>query len=112
MTAAHHSYSVARPALAKARADIDRGVNRCYRNEPFPSDNVEFPFQLYEQLTSLLRPAPSPKENKKSHRISDKREKPLPFAVWLKTELTKTLAATFLLKSSKSSADPFQRQRR
>ena len=47
------------PALAKAHAQLDRAVERCYRKEPFPSDRarVEFLFQLYERLTSPLLPA-------------------------------------------------------
>jgi len=46
------------PALARAHAELDRAVDRCYRKEPFPSDRarVEFLFQLYEQLTAPLLP--------------------------------------------------------
>ncbi len=45
--------------LAKAHADLDRAVERCYRPEPFPSDRerVELLFRLYEQLTAPLLPA-------------------------------------------------------
>ena len=49
------------PALTKAHTELDRAVDRCYRQEPFPSardrDRVEYPFQLYEQLTAPLLPA-------------------------------------------------------
>jgi hypothetical protein len=47
------------PALAKAHADLDRAVDRCYRKEPFPHDRarVEHLFALYEKLTAPLAPA-------------------------------------------------------
>ena len=46
-------------ALAKAHAELDRAVERCYRSEPFGSDRerVEHLFRLYEQLTAPLLPA-------------------------------------------------------
>jgi hypothetical protein len=46
-------------ALAKAHAELDRAVERCYRPEPFHSDRerVEHLFRLYEQLTAPLLPA-------------------------------------------------------
>ena len=45
--------------LAKAHAELDRAVERCYRPEPFESDRerVEHLFRLYEQLTAPLLPA-------------------------------------------------------
>lgn len=50
------------PALAKAHADLDRAVDRCYRKEPFPNDRarVEHLFTLYEKLTAPLVPANEP----------------------------------------------------
>jgi|688.fasta_scaffold67891_2 hypothetical protein len=44
------------PALAKAHAELDREVEKCYRKEPFSSDRerVEFLFSLYEKLTAPL----------------------------------------------------------
>ena len=56
------------PALAKAHAELDRAVDRCYRKEPFPSDRarVEFLFQLYEQLTAPLIAAAKPKRVRKA----------------------------------------------
>lgn len=44
-------------ALAKAHAELDRAVEKCYRPEPFHSDRerVEHLFRLYEQLTTLFR---------------------------------------------------------
>ncbi len=44
------------PALAKAHAELDRAVEKCYRKEPFASDRerVEFLFALYEKLTAPL----------------------------------------------------------
>jgi hypothetical protein len=44
------------PALAKAHANLDKAVDRCYRKEPFANDRqrVEFLFALYEQLTAPL----------------------------------------------------------
>jgi len=57
------------PALAKAHADLDRAVDRCYRAKPFASDRerVEHLFALYEQLTAPLAPtAKPPKKSRKS----------------------------------------------
>jgi hypothetical protein len=47
------------PALAKAHADLDRAVDRCYRAKPFASDRerVEHLFALYEHLSTPLAPA-------------------------------------------------------
>jgi hypothetical protein len=47
------------PTLAKAHAELDRAVEKCYRPEPFDSDRqrVEFLFALYEKLTAPLLPA-------------------------------------------------------
>src|ERR1035438_2033786 len=46
------------PALAKAHADLDRAVEKCYRSEPFDSDRqrVEYLFALYEKITAPLLP--------------------------------------------------------
>jgi hypothetical protein len=43
-------------ALTNAHADLDRGVDRCYRSQPFSSDRqrVEYLFALYEKLASPL----------------------------------------------------------
>jgi hypothetical protein len=43
-------------ALAKAHAELDRAVEKCYRAEAFHSDRerVEHLFRLYEQLTTLF----------------------------------------------------------
>ena len=45
-------------ALAKAHADLDKAVEKCYRPEPFHTDRerVEHLFRLYEQLTAPLLP--------------------------------------------------------
>ena len=45
--------------LAKAHADLDRAVEKCYRAEAFHADRerVEHLFRLYEQLTAPLLPA-------------------------------------------------------
>ncbi|HEY3322408.1 MAG TPA: DNA methyltransferase [Planctomycetota bacterium] len=53
--------------LAKAHAELDRAVDRCYRREPFRSDRerVEHLFTLYEKLTSPLLPA-EPKTKRRS----------------------------------------------
>lgn len=47
------------PALAKAHADLDRAVERCYRSQPFQSDRqrVEYLFALYEKLSAPLMPS-------------------------------------------------------
>lgn len=51
------------PTLAKAHAELDSAVDRCYRKEPFPSDRarVEYLFTLYEKLTAPLLPVTKPK---------------------------------------------------
>ncbi len=45
--------------LAKAHAELDHAVERCYRPQPFGSDHrrVEYLFALYERLTSPLAPS-------------------------------------------------------
>ena len=45
--------------LARAHAQLDRAVEKCYRKEPFHSDRerVEHLFRLHEQLTAPLLPA-------------------------------------------------------
>jgi hypothetical protein len=45
--------------LAKAHAELDRAVDRCYRPKPFDSDRqrVEHLFALYEKLTAPLLPS-------------------------------------------------------
>ena len=55
-------------ALAKAHADLDRAVERCYRAEPFRSDRerVEHLFRLYEQLTAPLLPVTKTKRRRAS----------------------------------------------
>jgi hypothetical protein len=59
------------PALAKAHAELDRAVDRCYRKEPFPNDRarVEHLFALYEKLTAPLASTsnPKPRTRKPSH---------------------------------------------
>ena len=44
------------PVLAKAHADLDRAVDRCYRKEAFLTDRqrVEYLFAVYETLTAPL----------------------------------------------------------
>ena len=55
------------PALAKAHADLDRAVDRCYRKEPFPNDRarVEHLFALYEQLTAPMVSSTTARTRKK-----------------------------------------------
>ena len=47
------------PVLAKAHAELDRAVDRCYRAQPFENDRqrVEHLFALYEKLTAPLLPS-------------------------------------------------------
>ena len=56
----HAGYDpVSMPAeLAKAHAELDRAVERCYRADAFTSDRqrVEFLFALYETITAPLLP--------------------------------------------------------
>jgi hypothetical protein len=56
-------------ALAKAHAELDRAVERCYRAEPFRSDRerVEHLFALYEKLTTLFL---TPKTKTRSRRAA------------------------------------------
>lgn len=56
------------PALAKAHAELDRAVEKCYRPEPFDSDRqrVEFLFSLYEKLTAPLLPVSSKTKSRRS----------------------------------------------
>lgn len=44
------------PALVKTHQMLDRAVDACYRKTAFTSDaqRVEFLFERYQQLTSLL----------------------------------------------------------
>jgi hypothetical protein len=44
------------PALVKAHQTLDRAVDACYRKAAFANDaqRVEFLFERYQQLTSLL----------------------------------------------------------
>ncbi len=53
------------PALVKAHQALDRAVDACYRKAAFTNDaqRVEFLFERYQQLTSLL-----PTEKKMSKR--------------------------------------------
>lgn len=55
--------------LAKAHAELDRAVDRCYRREPFESDRarVEHLFTLYNQLTAPLLPAAPKRPRKPRH---------------------------------------------
>jgi hypothetical protein len=55
------------PALVKAHAELDRGVDWCYRPQPFTSERqrVEYLFGLYEQLTAPLLPPAKPKRPRK-----------------------------------------------
>jgi hypothetical protein len=54
--------------LAKAHSKLDRVVDRCYRSQPFPTERnrVEYLFNLYQQLTAPLLPAPSARRKKPS----------------------------------------------
>jgi hypothetical protein len=74
------------PALAKAHADLDRAVEKCYRSEPFDSDRqrVEYLFALYEKLTAPLLPVTPKTRGRRSQtaatvqRPSRQRTPPLP----------------------------------
>lgn len=54
------------PVLAKAHADLDRAVDRCYRKELFPNDRarVEHLFALYEKLAAPLVKYEKPKKKR------------------------------------------------
>jgi hypothetical protein len=54
------------PALVKAHQALDRAVDACYRKAAFASDaqRVEFLFERYQQLTSLLPAEKSPKKKR------------------------------------------------
>ena len=55
--------------LAKAHAQLDRAVEKCYRSEPFGSDRerVEYLFGIYEKLTAPLLP---PTRDRPGRRLS------------------------------------------
>ncbi len=59
------------PALVKAHQVLDRAVDACYRKAAFTSDaqRVEFLFERYQQLTSLL-PAENVKPKRRKARTS------------------------------------------
>ncbi|MDX9868461.1 MAG: class I SAM-dependent DNA methyltransferase [Kiritimatiellia bacterium] len=64
---------VSMPAeLAKAHAELDRAVERCYRPEPFASERqrVEFLFALYERYTAPLLPAEKTKGRRARGKIA------------------------------------------
>ena len=54
------------PALVKAHQALDRAVDACYRKVAFASDaqRVEYLFERYQQLTSLLPAEKPPKKRK------------------------------------------------
>ena len=56
------------PALVKAHQALDRAVDACYRKAAFTSDaqRVEFLFERYQQLTSLLPANKAAKARKKN----------------------------------------------
>jgi len=58
------------PALVKAHQALDRAVDACYRKAAFTNDaqRVEFLFERYQQLTSLL-PAETAKPKRRKVRI-------------------------------------------
>jgi hypothetical protein len=66
------------PALAKAHAELDRAVEKCYRPEPFDSDRqrVEFLFTLYEKLTAPLLPVtPKTKTRRSQNAVTPQQRK-------------------------------------
>jgi len=60
------------PALVKAHQALDRSVDACYRKAAFTNDaqRVEFLFERYQQLTSLLPSAVKSKRSPKPRYIS------------------------------------------
>jgi hypothetical protein len=55
------------PALVKAHQNLDRAVEKCYRVQPFHSDEerITFLFALYEKYTAPLTAEASAKAGKK-----------------------------------------------
>jgi hypothetical protein len=55
------------PALARAHAELDLAVDRCYRPQPFTSDRqrFEFLFALYEKLVAPLVSQKAPKRTRR-----------------------------------------------
>jgi hypothetical protein len=49
-------YDTMPPALVKARQQLDKAVNLCYRPQPFINETkrIEFLFELYDKCTSGL----------------------------------------------------------
>lgn len=66
--------------LAKAHAELDRAVDRCYRDAPFKTDRerVEHLFALYEKLTSPRLPTIA---RKRTAKRKDPSDEPVPAAV-------------------------------
>ena len=62
------------PALVKAHQALDRAVDTCYRKAAFTNDaqRVEFLFERYQQLTSLL-PAESTK-SKRTKKVDEQHQ--------------------------------------
>ena len=60
------------PVLVKAHQALDRAVDACYRKAAFASDaqRVEFLFERYQQLTSLLPSVAKPKRSPKPRYVS------------------------------------------
>ena len=53
--------------LAKAHAQLDRAVDRCYRSQPFPNERnrIEYLFKLYQSLTAPLLPSKTARKKKR-----------------------------------------------
>jgi hypothetical protein len=60
------------PVLVKAHQALDRAVDACYRKAAFANDaqRVEFLFERYQQLTSLLPSVAKPKRTPKPRHVS------------------------------------------
>jgi hypothetical protein len=70
--------------LAKAHADLDRAVDKCYRETPFKSERerVEYLFTLYENLANPLLPGTGKKgtrPHKSKESVPEKIETPIDF---------------------------------
>lgn len=63
-------------SLAKAHLELDRAVDRCYREAPFKTDRerVEHLFALYENLTAPLLPATAKKKPGRRMDVATKQE--------------------------------------
>ncbi|MEI7819487.1 MAG: type IIL restriction-modification enzyme MmeI [Verrucomicrobiota bacterium] len=95
-------------ALAKAHAELDRAVERCYRAEPFRSDRerVEHLFALYEKLTTLFLTPKTKARARKPVPLYRQKRKELPTGQ--ATPESEAAAAHFHTPMGKEDSPPYR----